>query len=87
MPFWKKKKDPEQLQQEAMSAFENGDMEQAFGKFMELREVHPTSEGLYCLGVMFDMIDRKNESVEALNQAVQLDPTNAQIQSNLATLR
>lgn len=87
MPFWKKKKSepsPAELQADAVAAFESGDMEAAFEKFLILSEVNPTSEGLYYLGVMLDMIEQKEQAEHTLRQSVELDSKNSQAWYSLA---
>jgi len=79
MPFWNKKtKDPQKLHDASVAAFENGDMPTAIKGFANLCDIEPTSERLYYLGVLLDMVGEPKQSIKALNESVKMDPGNSQ---------
>jgi len=80
MPFWNKKKsnDPQALHDASVAAFENGDVPTAIKGFANLCDIQPTSERLYYLGVLLDMVGQPAPSVKALNESVKMDPNNSQ---------
>ncbi len=80
MAFWNKKKsvDPQTLHDASVTAFENGDIPTAIKGFANLCDIEPTSERLYYLGVLLDMVGQPAPSVKALNQSVKMDANNSQ---------
>lgn len=80
MPFWGKKKEPTPAEMEAqgVAAFEQGDYQTAAKTFANLCDIEPTSERLYYLGVLMDMLGVQEGAISALTAAVEMDPENSQ---------
>ena len=77
MIFWGKKKKIERLHNEAVAKFENGEYEESVKRFAKLCDLEPTSERLYYLGVLFDLMGLHEESAKALQSSVEMDASNS----------
>jgi len=87
MALWgKKKKDPAKFHEQALSAFEKGQMAIALRWFSEAINLEPTSERLYYRGVINDITGNPTDGIKDLRKATKLDGTNSQAWYSLSVI-
>lgn len=81
-----KKKQIASLHKEGVAFFEAGEYGEAVKRFAKLNDLEPTSERLYYMGVLFDLMGHGDGSLSALRESIRLDPGNSQARFSLATV-